>query len=1038
VVSGFVVGSSYEVRYFENARSGPAPGAEVKIGGVTIVAPHLVSLVGGNNPYHEIVSDAFVATATSMELAFIKSNPQGGDTTLLIDNVSIRPPNTPPSITSQPQDATIGLGDTATFTVGAAGSAPLSYTWFFGSDPFLTGPNPTLTITADFPDVAGNYFAVVANGAGSVTSRVARLIVRDKVTTFFHTGVDDLGAALPDGAPDTHYSLIVNPDSATTVPVVEDSTSFPIVAGPWVANNAGSKWIGPQLNTAGAAGAVGSGGDYIYRIVVDLAGFDPASVVINGQWSTDNEGLDILVNGVSTGQRNTAQFPTFTPFSIPSGLLAGPNNIDFKLNNSAVGYTGLRVDHVSALGTALPAGTTPFIVQQPQSVNPSLGSRVTFNVRANGSAPLSYQWFFGPDALPGETHPELSFTLDFPDQAGDYSVEVSNPFGSVRSSPATLTVRDAPLILTQPQNQTVAVGDNVTFAVTVDGAAPFTFQWTRNGAPIPGATDAMLILNNVTLANAGTYAVRVSNFAGNATSADATLTVLETIPGLFNTGVDGSGVSLASGTVDPHWRITSSVDPGFPGPDALVLNDVGFPIPPWLENDQFSKWIAPQADQSAGNLEGDYNYRTTFDVTGFDPATVRVVGEWAIDNTGLDILANGTSSGQRNDGGFTGWTAFHVDSGFVAGVNTLDFKVNNAPTGVNPTGFRVRNIRALGIRSAPPNRPPVAQADSATTLEGTPVTIDVLANDSDPDGDPIRISASSLPGNGTLTFPNGLTIIYTPNAGFTGTDGFTYHIVDGRGGVASANVLVTVTPRNLPPTAVISTEQLVNLGPDFEHPVLISCNWWNACLIADGWTSSDPENGDLTYLWFLDPDPVPFAAGPVVTNCLEVGVHTLVLVVTDPGGLSGTDSKTIEVVTAPLAIELLIEEINGGSLKSVIPRKIKRELTATLRVALDFSKDNKLRETQKALDAFEKKVRAQVVPDYPLEAAKWIRWSQAVSEGMEKCIKPPRKPKHGGNTKEPNEPTLVTICFQGASIQVPEEQVPAYVNQGASIGPCEN
>src|SRR6185436_7645458 len=98
----------------------------------------------------------------------------------------------------------------------------------------------------------------------------------------------------------------------------------------------------------------------------DLTGFDPASVAITGFWSTDNEGLDILVNGVSTGQRNTAQFPSFTPFSVTSGLLAGLNNIDFKLNNSAVGYTGLRVDNVSALGTALPAGTAPFIVVQPQ------------------------------------------------------------------------------------------------------------------------------------------------------------------------------------------------------------------------------------------------------------------------------------------------------------------------------------------------------------------------------------------------------------------------------------------------------------------------------------------------------------------------------------------------------------------------------------------------------------------------------------------------------------------------------------------------
>jgi hypothetical protein len=222
---------------------------------------------------------------------------------------------------------------------------------------------------------------------------------------------------------------------------------------------------------------------------------------------------------------------------------------------------------------------------------------------------------------------------------------------------------------------------------------------------------------------------------------------------------------------------------------------------------------------------------------------------------------------------------------------------------------------------------------------------------------------------------------------------------DGANHTASCSFTVTVQSGCQPPTAVISTELLVNI-PGFDHPVLISCNWWNACLIADAWSSSTtPPGGTLTYLWFLEPDPAPFAAGPVVTNCLEVGEHTIVLVVTDPScGAVGTDSKTIEVVTAPLAIELLIEEINSGSLKSAIPRKIKRELTETLRVALAFSKDNKLRQTQNALDAFEKKVRAQVAPNYPVEATKWIRWSQAVSEGMEKCIKPPRK--HGDDDKK--------------------------------------
>jgi hypothetical protein len=94
MVGGFTVGAQYYVHYYENSRgwnNGTLPFLEVKIGGVTIVAAHAVSPVGGSNPYHHVTSSAFTATATSLELAFIKSNPQGDDTTALIDSVCIMP-----------------------------------------------------------------------------------------------------------------------------------------------------------------------------------------------------------------------------------------------------------------------------------------------------------------------------------------------------------------------------------------------------------------------------------------------------------------------------------------------------------------------------------------------------------------------------------------------------------------------------------------------------------------------------------------------------------------------------------------------------------------------------------------------------------------------------------------------------------------------------------------------------------------------------------------------------------------------------------
>ena len=96
--------------------------------------------------------------------------------------------------------------------------------------------------------------------------------------------------------------------------------------------------------------------------------------------------------------------------------------------------------------------------------------------------------------------------------------------------------------------------------------------------------------------------------------------------------------------------------------------------------------------------------------------------------------------------------------------------------------------------SGPPgsNRAPTAGNDSATTGLNAPVTIDVLANDGDPDGDPLTITIATPPSNGTAVVENG-KVVYTPNPGFSGADSFTYTVADGKGGAATATVTVTVT-----------------------------------------------------------------------------------------------------------------------------------------------------------------------------------------------------------------------------------------------------
>jgi hypothetical protein len=160
------------------------------------------------------------------------------------------------------------------------------------------------------------------------------------------------------------------------------------------------------------------------------------------------------------------------------------------------------------------------------------------------------------------------------------------------------------------------------------------------------------------------------------------------IPGLYNTGVDNNNVLLPDSATDPHYSLITSADPFFPGPEAKVAISFGWPFPAWIANGPNSKWIAPRADTGNSNSPGNYYYRTTFDLTGFNPYSAMITGQWTTDNNGLNILINGTGTGFTTPlAAFNqGFFSFSITSGFVAGINTLDFVLFNES---GPTGLRV-------------------------------------------------------------------------------------------------------------------------------------------------------------------------------------------------------------------------------------------------------------------------------------------------------------------------------------------------------------
>jgi VCBS repeat-containing protein len=161
------------------------------------------------------------------------------------------------------------------------------------------------------------------------------------------------------------------------------------------------------------------------------------------------------------------------------------------------------------------------------------------------------------------------------------------------------------------------------------------------------------------------------------------------------------------------------------------------------------------------------------------------------------LVANSAVGGSVSINSTTGAYSFTAANNFN-GTASFRFTASDGSLTSSPT--------PVTITIAAVNDAPVAVADSGSTNEGTPVLLNVLANDSDVDGDPLTISAVGQAANGTVQILNG-QVRYAPNAGFVGQDSFAYTISDGAGGTGQASAAVTVGTANNSPTAVSVTFQ---------------------------------------------------------------------------------------------------------------------------------------------------------------------------------------------------------------------------------------
>jgi len=355
----------------------------------------------------------------------------------------------------------------------------------------------------------------------------------------------------------------------------------------------------------------------------------------------------------------------FPSHSFPNGLVFDSTIYTPLSDVPPVQFTdSTNAQHMAVMKDFLiPAGNDsgtnpPVIVTQPQSQTNAAGATITFSVGASGSGTLACQWQFNGTNIAGATANPFVLVNAQLTNNGNYSVIVTNLFGSVTSSNAVLLLTNAPpAITTQPQNQSVLAGQTATFSVAATGTPPLNYQWFFCGTNIAGATANPFTLANVQLTNAGNYSVVITNIAGSVTSSAASLTVLFTNPAVF--------AQWNFNSITPDNNTTTGTTTPSVGVGTAAL--VGGTTATFATGDTTLD-PAPAADNSAWNT-------TSYPASGNNKTAG---AQFAVSTAGIQNIAVSWSQRSSNTGG----KYFRLQYSTNGGASFMDFPVAVTVTNV--------------------------------------------------------------------------------------------------------------------------------------------------------------------------------------------------------------------------------------------------------------------------------------------------------------------------------------------------------------------
>jgi hypothetical protein len=426
---------------------------------------------------------------------------------------------TDPVILTQPEFRTAILGGQASFSVTVAGSLPIRYQWRHNGIALPGETNNTLLLRDITTNHGGAYSVIVNTAGGAVLSSNATLRVVDL------PGDDFRILALR-----TNNSKVVDHDSLTGDDrggiAVSSNRVFYTGDNSTARFNAGDLSGGVSLNRLYDGLVSNLRTETVYTLAAGNTPFSPqTAAAINALIELDpNTGTLVTTRRINLS--------TNIPASYGSGIFSGYDRI--------VIYNGSRVFHIS-----LPSGVVtdlgPMFFSAQGCENWAFWGVAEFFDHTLYLAHVGYPGIVRtrvPDGLvePISSFNNLSdmcsFTVSLSMYRWYFHHEGVSQFGGsletvgyaegdfLASFPPT-----AAQVVTQPTGQAVLEGSSAAFQVGVRGSRPLTYQWRRNGEAIPDATNAMLVLDPVTAAQAGAYSVAVSNAYGGAISSGANLVV---------------------------------------------------------------------------------------------------------------------------------------------------------------------------------------------------------------------------------------------------------------------------------------------------------------------------------------------------------------------------------------------------------------------------------------------------------------------------------------------------------------------------------